>query len=402
MTRETVLEKNEIVTEVLLPAAEPGLRSSYRKVRGRGAWDFALAGVALAVLMKDGKVARARVGLLGCGPGAVAVGGGRAGDHREGPDAGGRRRGGRGRREGRRAAREERLQGAAVQGRHRRGAAGALYGAPQPIPGVAPMSDISAELLSASTIAIRDCMGAKAGERVLVVTDEPLRAIGFALQRAARDLGHEVLLVDMLPRKSNGEEPPPEVADLMKRFDVVLCPTSKSLTHTDSRRAASAAGARVATLPGVTEAIMVRCMNADYDEIAARTYRALRDAREDADRPRDRAGRHRHRDADRGTRRRTRVPGCSGRKGSRATCRRARRTSRRSRALSNGVVVVDGSMAGVGMVTRAAPHRRRGRLRDGDHGRAGGAETDRACSSRTARTRAPWPSSGSARTTRPS
>jgi hypothetical protein len=27
----------------------------------------------------------------------------------------------------------------------------------------------------------------------------------------------------------------------------------KSLTHTDSRRAASAAGARVATLPGVTE-----------------------------------------------------------------------------------------------------------------------------------------------------
>ena len=77
----------------------------------------------------------------------------------------------------------------------------------------------------------------------------------------------------MLPRKSNGEEPPPEVADLMKQFDVVLCPTSKSLTHTDSRRAASAAGARVATLPGVTEAIMVRCMNADYDEIAARTYR---------------------------------------------------------------------------------------------------------------------------------
>ncbi len=68
VTRETVLEKNEIVTEVLLPAAEPGLRSSYRKVRGRGTWDFALAGVALAVLMKDGKVARARAVFSGAAP----------------------------------------------------------------------------------------------------------------------------------------------------------------------------------------------------------------------------------------------------------------------------------------------------------------------------------------------
>jgi leucyl aminopeptidase (aminopeptidase T) len=135
------------------------------------------------------------------------------------------------------------------------------------------MSAISTELLSASTVAIRDCMGAHPGERVLVVTDEPMRQIGFALQRAARDLGLEVLLVEMLPRKSNGEEPPAEVAALMKQADIVLCPTSKSLTHTDSRRAASAVGARVATLPGVTEEIMVRCMNADYHEIAARTYR---------------------------------------------------------------------------------------------------------------------------------
>jgi xanthine dehydrogenase YagS FAD-binding subunit len=68
VTRETVLERNEILTEVLLPAAEPGLRSSYRKVRGRGAWDFALAGVALAVLVQDGKVARARVVLSGAAP----------------------------------------------------------------------------------------------------------------------------------------------------------------------------------------------------------------------------------------------------------------------------------------------------------------------------------------------
>jgi leucyl aminopeptidase (aminopeptidase T) len=132
---------------------------------------------------------------------------------------------------------------------------------------------VSPELLSASAIAIRDCMGAKDGERVLVITDEPLRRIGYALHQAAKDLGHEVVLVEIIPRTSNGAEPPPEVAEMMAKFDVVLCPTSKSLTHTDARRAASAAGVRVATLPGVTEAIMVRCMNADYTQIAERTVR---------------------------------------------------------------------------------------------------------------------------------
>jgi aminopeptidase len=132
--------------------------------------------------------------------------------------------------------------------------------------------NISLELYSASQIAIRDCMGAKQNEKILVVTDEPLRTLGYSLWKAAKDFGNEVLLTEILPRTSNGEEPPAEVAELMKKFDVVFCPTSKSLTHTDARRSASALGVRIATLPGVTEEIMVRCMNADYHAIAKRTY----------------------------------------------------------------------------------------------------------------------------------
>jgi aminopeptidase len=132
--------------------------------------------------------------------------------------------------------------------------------------------NISHELYSASQIAIRDCMGTKQHEKILVITDEPLRTLGYALWKAAKDFGNDVLLTEILPRKSNGEEPPAEVAELMKKFDVVFCPTSKSLTHTDARRAASALGVRIATLPGVTEEIMVRCMNADYNAIAKRTH----------------------------------------------------------------------------------------------------------------------------------
>jgi xanthine dehydrogenase YagS FAD-binding subunit len=68
VTRETILERNEILAEVLLPPAEAGLRSSYRKVRARGAWDFALAGVALALVMSDGRVHHGRVVFSGVAP----------------------------------------------------------------------------------------------------------------------------------------------------------------------------------------------------------------------------------------------------------------------------------------------------------------------------------------------
>jgi xanthine dehydrogenase YagS FAD-binding subunit len=68
LERENVLEQGEIVTEVLLPAARTGLRSSYRKVRERGAWDFALVSVALAVVLESGQVADARVVFGGVAP----------------------------------------------------------------------------------------------------------------------------------------------------------------------------------------------------------------------------------------------------------------------------------------------------------------------------------------------
>ena len=52
-----------------MPPPAAGLRSSYRKVRERGAWDFALASVALAVRLDAARrVADARVVLGGVAP----------------------------------------------------------------------------------------------------------------------------------------------------------------------------------------------------------------------------------------------------------------------------------------------------------------------------------------------
>ena len=123
----------------------------------------------------------------------------------------------------------------------------------------------------ASTIAIRDCMGAKKDEKILVITDELKREIGLSLYENAIRMGYESLLVEMKSGKINGEEPSPVVAELMQKFDVVLCPTAKSLTHTDARRNASAKGVRIATFPGITNEVMIRGMNADYKSISKRT-----------------------------------------------------------------------------------------------------------------------------------
>ncbi|MDH4352199.1 MAG: xanthine dehydrogenase family protein subunit M [Gemmatimonadota bacterium] len=66
--RETVLRAGEVVTAIDIPAPPRGLRSSYRKVRARGSWDFALAGVALALQFDGTTVTGGRVALSGVAP----------------------------------------------------------------------------------------------------------------------------------------------------------------------------------------------------------------------------------------------------------------------------------------------------------------------------------------------
>ncbi len=129
------------------------------------------------------------------------------------------------------------------------------------------------KLDTASIIAVRDCMAVKKNEKVLIITDEIKREIGYSLFENTKRLGHKALLLEMPSGKINGEEPPAEVAEMMGKFDVVLIPTAKSVTHTDARRKASAKGVRVATFPGITREIMIRGMNADYNAISKRSLK---------------------------------------------------------------------------------------------------------------------------------
>jgi aminopeptidase len=87
------------------------------------------------------------------------------------------------------------------------------------------------------------------------------------LLEAGKQLCSEAFLIEMKQREINGEEPPAQISGLMKKVDVVVCPTAKSLTHTDARRNAVKEGVRVATMPGIGIDTMVRCLAADADKV---------------------------------------------------------------------------------------------------------------------------------------
>ena len=97
------------------------------------------------------------------------------------------------------------------------------------------------DLRQAAHSALVQCMAVSCGESVLVITDKELREVGYAFWEEAKKLGAEAIILEMTARSQDGEEPPEPVARIMKAVDVVLAPTSRSLSHTLARREANAA-----------------------------------------------------------------------------------------------------------------------------------------------------------------
>ncbi len=138
------------------------------------------------------------------------------------------------------------------------------------------------DLKSAAVNVINNCMGVKKGESVLIINDKSTKTIGQALWEQAKEIGAEAMIVEMIPRQTSGEEPPKAIAEAMKYSDVVIAPTHMSLSHTSARREANNNGARIATMPGITEKMMIRTLNGDYFEIRDRSINLsnkLKDAR---------------------------------------------------------------------------------------------------------------------------
>jgi 4-hydroxybenzoyl-CoA reductase subunit beta len=67
------LAPNEIVTRVVLPKSSAGWRGSYQKLRVRGSIDYPLAGVAVALKLRSGRVEDARVAITAVNPAPFLV-----------------------------------------------------------------------------------------------------------------------------------------------------------------------------------------------------------------------------------------------------------------------------------------------------------------------------------------
>lgn len=125
-----------------------------------------------------------------------------------------------------------------------------------------------ADLRAVARRTLEDNMGAEPGESLLVVTDTDKREIGRALFEAGDDLDLDAGIVEIRPMERSGMEPPGYVSAAMQKADIVICPTSASLTHTRAREDATEAGARVATMPGITERMFGEgAITADYEKV---------------------------------------------------------------------------------------------------------------------------------------
>src|SRR5829696_4752680 len=131
--------------------------------------------------------------------------------------------------------------------------------------------DAMSDLDRAVEAIVGRCLGVREGEQVAVVVDGSTRALGDALRAAAAAAGADAVLTVMDERGEHGQEPPAPVAAALVAADVFVAPTAKSLSHTRARKAATDAGARGATLPGVTEDMLARLMACDFETLQRRS-----------------------------------------------------------------------------------------------------------------------------------
>jgi len=103
---------------------------------------------------------------------------------------------------------------------------------------------------------ISTCLKVNEGETVLIVVDTENLNVGLALMEAARKAGAEVSLALFDPRKAHAEDPPKPVVAAMCNVDATVLAAVFSLSNSNARRKANAAGTRIISIPGCNEATL--------------------------------------------------------------------------------------------------------------------------------------------------
>ena len=115
-----------------------------------------------------------------------------------------------------------------------------------------------------SKIILKHCMNLKNNESCLIITDRKLKFIGKILYKNSLKIAKKSKIILIQIPETHGTEPVQNVANEMLKYDVILMPTTKSLSHTKARKNATRTGARIASMPGITADMMKRALNIDF------------------------------------------------------------------------------------------------------------------------------------------
>jgi leucyl aminopeptidase (aminopeptidase T) len=127
------------------------------------------------------------------------------------------------------------------------------------------------EIVKAINNVYDNCICVKWSEKVLVVSDDGTVDTALPFWSIGLEKVKEAYFVVIRKREISGEEPPEEISYVMSKSDICLLITSKSLSHTNASRNAAMNGARIASMPGITDETIKRTLTADYRNVKAKT-----------------------------------------------------------------------------------------------------------------------------------
>jgi len=119
-------------------------------------------------------------------------------------------------------------------------------------------------------------LGLSPDEVLLVVADPPLYKLAGRMVDTVRKLGFACELLQVGPVEKAGAAPEEFSPEILTRYPAALLVTSRSLSHTETRRqACHADSVRIASMPGVTEDILLRLFTPGAAEEISRSTRML-------------------------------------------------------------------------------------------------------------------------------
>ncbi len=128
-------------------------------------------------------------------------------------------------------------------------------------------------LYHAIEIILRKNLGIKEDESVLIIYDQHKKELAEKFFQHIIILAPNTKKMRIAALLVNGQEPAKQVSFALRNANVALILTSKSLSHTKARREATSHGARIASMPGITEDILSRSIDINYELLKADSKR---------------------------------------------------------------------------------------------------------------------------------